>query len=72
MLEELNTILFYIWFVFEFFQELALFTVFSIQETFQYFGRVYGMKSSDVNDQIRFLSNLLELPDKKTRIDKLR
>ncbi len=54
------------------FQELALFTEFSIKETFRYFGRVYGMKSSDVQEQTIVLSKLLELPNEETRIMKLR
>ena len=56
----------------DYLQELALFTVFTIEETFQYFGRIYGMNSEDVEEQTNFLSSLLELPDKQTRISKLR
>jgi len=43
-------------------QELALYTEFTIRETYQYFGRIYKMSTKDVLIQIEFLTNLLDLP----------
>ena len=43
-------------------QELALYTEFTILETFQYFGRINKMSSGEIQSQVEFLSSLLELP----------
>jgi len=43
-------------------QELALYTEFTIRETYQYFGRIYKMSAKDVLNQMEFLTNLLDLP----------
>jgi ABC-type multidrug transport system ATPase subunit/ABC-type multidrug transport system permease subunit len=43
-------------------QELALYTEFTIRETYQYFGRIYKMSSKDILIQMEFLTSLLDLP----------
>ncbi|XP_046645726.1 ABC transporter G family member 20-like [Daphnia pulicaria] len=43
-------------------QELALYDYFTIKETLEYFGRIYKLKSAFVKSQLKFLSNLLDLP----------
>jgi ABC-type multidrug transport system ATPase subunit len=43
-------------------QELALYDYFTIKETLEYFGRIYQLKSALVKSQLKFLSNLLDLP----------
>ena len=43
-------------------QELALYTEFTIRETFAYFGRINKMSSAEIAAQVEFLSGLLELP----------
>ena len=43
-------------------QELALYGDFTIQETLTYFGRIYKLKMKCVKSQLKFLSDLLDLP----------
>ena len=43
-------------------QELALYTEFTIQETFFYFGRINKMTSSQIREQMEVLGRLLDLP----------
>ena len=43
-------------------QELALYTEFTILETFQYFGRINKLSSAEIRSQVEFLTSLLELP----------
>ncbi|XP_054160056.1 ABC transporter G family member 20-like [Oppia nitens] len=52
-------------------QEIALFTDFSIYETFQYFGRLYEIDLSKVNERTDQLISLLNLPNKHTFIKRL-
>ena len=53
-------------------QELALYTEFTIQETYQYFGRIYKMSSRSIFIQMDFLTNLLDLPSSSRTIGTLR
>ena len=50
--------------IFQLFQEFALYKEFTINETLHYFGRIHGMKKSDICNQIEFLISLLDLPDR--------
>jgi ABC-type multidrug transport system ATPase subunit len=43
-------------------QELALYGDFTIKETLTYFGRLYKLKPTFMKSQLKFLSNLLDLP----------
>nr|CAH0113565.1 unnamed protein product [Daphnia galeata] len=43
-------------------QELALYGDFTIHETLTYFGRIYKLKTKFVKSQLKFLSELLDLP----------
>ena len=43
-------------------QDLALYTEFTILETFYYFGRINKMNGGQIRDQLEFLSKLLDLP----------
>ena len=52
----------------KFLQEYALFSEFTVRETLQYFGRIYGMSSDEVKAQTKFLIKLLDLPDNKSRL----
>ena len=53
-------------------QELALYTEFTIRETYQYFGRIYKMSAKDVLNQMEFLTNLLDLPPSHRTVGTLR
>lgn len=52
-------------------QEIALYREFSIEETFRFFGRIYGMPYSEIAKQTAFLHELLDLPSAKSRIKNL-
>jgi len=52
-------------------QELALYTEFTIRETFLYFGRIYGMSVKEVHTQLGFLTDLLQLPEESRRVGTL-
>ena len=43
-------------------QDSGLHKEFTVQETFYYFGRLYGMSRESIKEQGTFLSDLLELP----------
>lgn len=43
-------------------QELALYGEFTIQETLEYFGRIYRLSQTFVKSQMEFLSKMLDLP----------
>jgi len=53
-------------------QEIALYGEFSIAEVLQYFGRLYGMPKSEVDENTTFLVTFLNLPPKSRRINSLR
>ena len=48
-------------------QEYALFGEFTVRETLQYFGRIYGMPPEEIKSQTKFLIQLLDLPAEKSR-----
>ncbi|XP_075228676.1 ABC-type transporter snustorr isoform X1 [Lycorma delicatula] len=50
-------------------QEIALYGEFSIKETMMYFGWIFGMETSEINDRLQFLLNFLDLPS-QTRLVK--
>ena len=52
-------------------QEIALFSDFSIYETFQYFGRLYQINQSKVSERTDELISLLNLPNKHKFIKNL-
>lgn len=52
-------------------QELALFPDFTIEETLQYFGRLYGMRQNEIQERIKFLLSLLHLPEKTKLVGNL-
>ena len=52
-------------------QETALYGEFSIIETLHYFGRIYGMEKTKIEEKIKFLTEFLELPNGKILIRKL-
>jgi len=52
-------------------QELALYGEFSIVETLQYFGRIYGMSSKEIITEMEFLLKFLDLPPQKRIISTL-
>ncbi|XP_038219477.1 ABC transporter G family member 20-like [Zerene cesonia] len=43
-------------------QDIALVAEFTIRDAIYYFGRIYGMKTEQLHDRFKFLSDLLELP----------
>ena len=53
-------------------QELALYGEFTICETLHYFGRIYAMKKGEIDKQMEFLTELLNLPKCGSLIRKLR
>lgn len=44
-------------------QEISLVSEFTIKETVNLYGTIFGMKSFEIKQQLRFLSDLLDLPD---------
>ncbi len=52
-------------------QELALYVNFSIEETLQYFGRLFGINSETVEQRVEFMINLLQLPKRSKLINEL-
>lgn len=44
-------------------QDVAIIEEFSFKELIFFFGAIYGMKKSQINERFDFLQNLLELPD---------
>ena len=49
-------------------QEIALFDKLTLQENLQYFGRIYGINKTDLNDRIAKLLNLLGLETKASQL----
>ncbi|XP_066139703.1 ABC transporter G family member 20 isoform X1 [Euwallacea fornicatus] len=52
-------------------QEIALYGEFSIKETMQYFGWIFGMHTSEINDRLQFLLNFLDLPSQNRLVKNL-
>lgn len=52
-------------------QDLSLTEVFTISETFKYFGHLFHMKHDVINERIDFLIDLLNIPNKNRKIDQL-
>jgi ABC-type multidrug transport system ATPase subunit len=52
-------------------QELALFPDFTIEETLNYFGRLYHLKDSVILERTVFLLKFLDLPDKRRLVGNL-
>ncbi|XP_054154440.1 ABC transporter G family member 20-like [Oppia nitens] len=52
-------------------QELALFPDFTLEETLNYFGRLYRMKDSVIAKRSEFLLNFLDLPEKRRLVGNL-
>jgi ABC-type multidrug transport system ATPase subunit len=46
-------------------QETALVEAFTVREVLWFYGTIYGLSSDMIDDKIRFLSSLLELPNDK-------
>ncbi|CAG0897220.1 unnamed protein product [Darwinula stevensoni] len=53
------------------FQEVALYPVFTIEETLRYFGRIHGMTKKEIKDRTEFLIEFLGLPPGNRRVDSL-
>lgn len=53
-------------------QEIALYGEFSIKETMMYFGWIFGMETSEINDRLQFLLNFLDLPSQNRLVKNLR
>jgi len=53
-------------------QEIALFREFSIEESLRYYGRMYSMTSAQIEENIIFLIDFLNLPPRHRRICSLR
>ncbi|CAB3377515.1 Hypothetical predicted protein [Cloeon dipterum] len=49
-------------------QETALLNEFTIRNTMNYFGKIYGMTTDEVEDRMHLLCGILELPPKDTQI----
>ena len=52
-------------------QELALYGEFTIKETLHYFGRIFGMTKTEIEEQMEFLTEMLDLPKCGSSIRKL-
>ncbi|CAH0554732.1 unnamed protein product [Brassicogethes aeneus] len=52
-------------------QEIALYGEFSIKETMMYFGWIFGMESSEINERLQFLLNFLDLPSQNRLVKNL-
>lgn len=57
---------------FKLFQEIALYGEFSIKETMMYFGWIFGMETTEINDRLQFLLNFLDLPSQNRLVKNLR
>lgn len=52
-------------------QEIALFGEFSIRETMMYFGWIFSMGTSEINERLQFLLNFLDLPSENRLVKNL-
>jgi len=52
-------------------QEIALYGEFSIKETMMYFGWIFGMETTEINDRLQFLLNFLDLPSQNRLVKNL-
>ncbi|XP_034254598.1 ABC transporter G family member 20 isoform X1 [Thrips palmi] len=52
-------------------QEIALLGEFSIRETMMYFGWIFGMPSSEIQERLDFLLNFLDLPSQNRLVKNL-
>ncbi|XP_022186490.1 ABC transporter G family member 23 isoform X3 [Nilaparvata lugens] len=52
-------------------QEIALYGEFSIRETMMYFGWIFGMETSEIQDRLEFLLNFLDLPSQNRLVKNL-
>lgn len=52
-------------------QDLALFRLFNIEETFEYYGRLYGIPIETIKERIKYYIEFLNLPVKTRRITQL-
>ncbi|XP_018319126.1 ABC transporter G family member 20 [Agrilus planipennis] len=52
-------------------QEIALYGEFSIKETMMYFGWIFGMHTSEINERLQFLLNFLDLPSQNRLVKNL-
>ena len=52
-------------------QELALYSEFTLRETLNYFGHIFGMDSIKINERTEFLIEFLDLPKGKRLIREL-
>lgn len=57
---------------FAYFQDIALFTDFTIRDTMFYFGKIFGMSTAQVEERFAFLHRMLELPPEERLIINLR
>jgi ABC-type Na+ transport system ATPase subunit NatA len=51
---------------------LALVGEFTVKGALMYFGCIFGMKNEEIEEQLEFLSNLLDLPPKDHYVKNLR
>ncbi|XP_037967605.1 ABC transporter G family member 23 isoform X2 [Plutella xylostella] len=52
-------------------QEIALYGEFTIKETMMYFGWIFGMKTSEILERLRFLLDFLDLPSENRMVKNL-
>lgn len=52
-------------------QETALYGEFSIRETMMYFGWIFSMDTSEINERLQFLLNFLDLPSENRLVKNL-
>lgn len=52
-------------------QEIALYGEFSIKETMMYFGWIFGMQTTEINERLQFLLNFLDLPSQNRLVKNL-
>lgn len=52
-------------------QEIALYGEFTIKETMMYFGWIFGMKTEEICERLRFLLEFLDLPSQNRLVKNL-
>lgn len=52
-------------------QELALFSLLTINEVLHYYGRIYGMDADTIDEKVEHFINFLNLPSKHRKISQL-